>query len=83
MACSNKPEQLFGCEGKVCFPSFEAAEKVCNKMRKKQKRSIKPYHCVYCNFFHIGDGKKEIIKGYVDKKYKTSNNKKEALNEIY
>lgn len=48
MKLENPAEAM--CEGKAYFPTFERA-----KRKAKERRIGRPYHCQFCNGFHIGN----------------------------
>lgn len=52
-----KPKRIRpeGCDGKVRFRSFKAAEKVASKAAHRRHEQRCAYHCDRCNGYHIGE----------------------------
>lgn len=48
--------RLCGCQGKVRFESFDLAKQAAQNRgrRKRSRKRREPYHCRYCDGFHIG-----------------------------
>ena len=48
--------RLAGCQGKVRFDTWREARHAAIKPRQKKRtrRRREPYHCRYCDGFHIG-----------------------------
>ena len=59
MTGSTRDDPESSCEGKKRFDSFRHAEKVCERDREKGRR---PYHCTFCNSFHIGERVQKRIR---------------------
>lgn len=47
-------EYATGCMKKRRYESVEAAEKACNVMAKRRKKSFNQYNCRFCDSIHIG-----------------------------
>lgn len=48
--------KAFGCDGKVDYGSWSAAEKVAKRARRKSRAAgviLAPYHCKICGGFHL------------------------------
>jgi hypothetical protein len=42
-------------EAKAPYRTFEAAKKECERIRREEgDPGVKPYHCKWCDYFHIG-----------------------------
>lgn len=53
-AKQSKSHKRRSCDGKVRYPSPQAASHAVYRYQEKVHASFRAYHCCYCNAWHIG-----------------------------
>lgn len=64
MKAYTRAGRLASCEGKSGFALFREAARVARRARRDHEENLQPYHCKFCDRYHIGVADEVAGKDY-------------------
>lgn len=52
---STQAPKEISCDGKDPLPTLQRAELIASRMSSRRSKRIRPYKCVFCGFYHVGE----------------------------